>query len=212
MKYSLLKLIFFTGFVVRSIVAPSGAILIAGEGNLPDAQYQTLPNMNTARLYSMYSILETLGYAFFHPNRPTIPTTLVIQTPFNITERPRWPVRGWHYHTEHPLELTNFFNGWGLNGTDDEASFNQMLNEDWPMFLEWLVANRQNSLEVVLLRALSWDTFAYSSARQKRYQAITQMSAQWGIALGADVAIAGTLSMELNRISVSMIDFLSPFV
>jgi hypothetical protein len=204
------------GFVIRAITNSNGGLLVAGDGNLPDPQLnQMLVNVNTARIYSMYTILETVGYGFLQPKRPTIPVTLVFSASMNTTESPRWPVRGWHYHTEHPLELTNFFNGWGLNGTDDEASWSMMLSHDWPSFLEWLVANRQNSIEIVLLRAESWDQFAYGPVRQARFQKMTAMSAEWGIALGADVGIAeqqqhawfmtdgsGTLQQQIQQIQL----------
>jgi hypothetical protein len=36
---------------------------------------------------------------------------------------------GWHYHTQHPLELTNLMQGWGVNGPDDEESWQNMLPE-----------------------------------------------------------------------------------
>jgi hypothetical protein len=38
-------------------------------------------------------------------------------------------MRGLHYHTEHPLELTNFFNGWGLADPWNQTSWESMLPE-----------------------------------------------------------------------------------
>lgn len=200
----------------------AGALLVAGEGNLPDPNLnQLLPNVNGARHYAMYSILESLGYGFLQPKRPVLPPSLDFSTVSNLTDKPRWPIRGWHYHTEHPLEMTHFFQGWGLNGTSDAASWNDMLQQDWPSFLEWLVANRQNAIETVLLRADSWDSFAYSSVRQGRFQQISSLGALWGVAVGADVAIAqqqqhawfmtdgqGTLQQQIQQIE-ARIDWLA---
>ena len=62
-------------------------------------------------------------------------------------------------HTLHPLELTHVLNGWGPGGPDDELGWRELLPE-WELFLEWLVANRQNRAEWVLLMAPSWQEFA----------------------------------------------------
>ena len=76
-----------------------------------------------------YAALEELGFAFMHPLQPTIPSQLHIRNAacykynttdieynsesfiFNRTESPYWPERGFHIHTQHPLELTEVLQG-----------------------------------------------------------------------------------------------------
>jgi hypothetical protein len=182
------------GFVVR--VSRIGAIqVIAANGNGPDPYKNTMLSSNlyqvpTGRHYAAFAILEKLGFGWFHPLQPVIPPKISLSPlPFvNFTESPRWPVRMWHYHTEHPLELTNFFNGWGQSDTTFPEW--QKFMPDYSMFLEWLVANRQNGLEFVLLSARTWKEFAIGPDRQQRYTLITQLANQWGVAVGADVPIA----------------------
>ena len=111
------------------------------------------------------------------------------------TKAPKWPIRGWHYHTEHPLELTNFLNGWGLNSTDDEPGWQSMMPQ-WKMFLEWLVANRQNAIEFLLLAADEWQDFVASKTRQDRFRLINDAALHWGVAVAADVPIAGTTTFS----------------
>jgi hypothetical protein len=119
---------------------------------------------------------------------------------------------GWHYHTQHPLELTHVMQGWGEKGPDDADSWQRMLSE-FHLFLEWLVANRQNRLEFLLLAAKDWENFANSTLRQHRLKLLTDLGRQWGIMIGADVPIAeqqqhgwymtdtsGTLKQQLQRI------------
>jgi len=108
---------------------------------------------------------------------------------------PKWPIRGWHYHTEHPLELTNFLNGWGTISPDDQAGWEAMMPE-WHMFLEWLVANRQNAIEFLLLAADEWQSFVASPVRQNRLAQINSVALQWGVAVASDVPIAGVLLLS----------------
>lgn len=110
---------------------------------------------------------------------------------FKVKKSAKWPIRGWHYHTEHPLELTNFLNGWGLTSPDDEVGWKSMLPE-WGLYLEWLVANRQNAIEFLLLAADDWSSFVSSPIRQGRFKQITDLALQWGVAVAADVPIAST--------------------
>lgn len=112
-----------------------------------------------------------------------------------VTETPKWPIRGWHYHTEHPLDLTNFLNGWGLKTWDDEAGWKSMMPE-WQSFLEWLVANRQNSIEFLLLAADEWESFVASETRQNRFKQINSLALEWGVAVASDVPIASASRSE----------------
>ena len=57
-------------------------------------------------------------------------------------------------------------------------------------FFEWLIANRQNRVEWVLL----WDTamgeYAVSKDRQAKLKALNNLAHEWGLTVGGDVPIA----------------------
>lgn len=168
------------GFVLRSGTIDGVPALVA-DGAGPEGR---------GAAYGAYALLEELGYAFLHPLAPTLPAALPEDFPVvDRTEAPRWPTRNWHLHTMHPLELTDLLNGWGPEGPDDEAGWESMLPE-WDLFLEWLLANRQNEVEWVLLEAATWADFAQSDVRQARLAALVERAHDYGIHAGIDVPIA----------------------
>ncbi|HEY8076528.1 MAG TPA: hypothetical protein VIF62_20530, partial [Labilithrix sp.] len=154
------------GLVVRSGTV-AGATILAARGNAPDAATSNHGNLGTA--FAAYAMLEELGFAFLHPLAPVAPTKIALPShSIDIAESPAWRVRGMHLHSMHPLELTDMLQGFGPNGTDDEAGWNARLPE-WDRFLEWMLANRQNRVEWVLLYADSWKDFADGTTRQNRF-------------------------------------------
>ena len=59
-------------------------------------------------------MLEALGFRFLHPLAPSFPVSSTVDLEAAVAalkkgngtvNAPRWPMRGWHVHTEHPLEL-----------------------------------------------------------------------------------------------------------
>jgi hypothetical protein len=100
---------------------------------------------------------------------------------------------------EHPLELTEVLNGFGMGGADDAASWSAMLPEV-ALLAEWLAATRQNRIEWLLLCAADWQEFAGSPLRQQRLQAATAIFTAFGIAAGADLPIIEVLdTMAVRR-------------
>jgi hypothetical protein len=145
--------------------------------------------INRGALYAAYAGLEQMGFAFTHPLAPIIPKTLSAPTADGQkSESPRWKNRGLHIHTMHPLELTNLLNGFGKKGIKDQAGFDKMLGE-WRSTMEWLLANRQNQVQWVLLASQAWQDFALSDERAKRLSQIVDISHEYGIAAGLDVGI-----------------------
>ncbi len=139
----------------------------------------------TGPLYAAYALLAQLQFVFLHPLQPLSPPSLILPSTYvNITEQPRWPVRGVHYHTEHPLELTEVLNGFD----SDPIQWSDMLAEV-QLFFEWMVANKQNRFEYSLLLAADWAEFGTSALRQSRLNQIVQLAHMWQIVIGADVGL-----------------------
>jgi hypothetical protein len=176
------------GFIVRAAPFPGPASwLIAANGSAP-----------RGHIYACYAALErALGFRFLHPLNATLPAAAaVVVTPVsaaqaNATESPAWPIRGIHYHTEHPLELTELLQGLDSLGPDGRVA------ESWASMLpkltdllEWMVAQRLTRIEWVLLCAYEFSADCYSALRSGRLRTITATMQQWGIEAGADVAIA----------------------
>lgn len=142
-----------------------------------------------ASVYASYTLLENLGFGFLHPLAPTVPPALT--PPANslkISEAPRWKTRAIHLHTQHPLELTELLQGWGVTGPEDASGFEAMLPE-WDRYLEWLLANRQTEVEWFLLYADDWKTFADGPVRQARLKRLVDRAHEFGIKVGLDVPI-----------------------
>lgn len=158
-------------------------VLLSGQGS-----QQLHSKVNIGILYGLYDLLEQLGFRFLHPFEPTLPEELNFQIkPRN--ESPYWPNRAISHHTMHPLEMTFGLNGWGLNGPQDKASWLKFLSK-WQSYQEWLVANKQNMVQWVLLEKEHWKQFSRSLERQNRLKKITSISHEWGIKVGVDVPIA----------------------
>ncbi|KAJ3068132.1 hypothetical protein HDU98_008701 [Podochytrium sp. JEL0797] len=162
----------------------------------PARKPKTWCHGNRGLAYGAYHVLEMLGFAFLHPLEPTIPPALRrIHVPEEQFESPRWRFRGIHYHTQHPLELTPFFQGFGPSsligenlGTDTDGWIDCL--PEWELFCEWLVANKQNAVEWALLEGHAWLDFARSPLRQSRLRQIVSIGHTYGITIGVDVPIA----------------------
>ncbi|KAJ3228765.1 hypothetical protein HDU81_005887 [Chytriomyces hyalinus] len=146
---------------------------------------------NRGLAYGIYAALEELGFAFMHPLAPSIPPTVSVNAVnVSIAEAPRWKkFRAIHYHTQHPLELTPFLQGFGPGGVDDEEGWASQIPE-FASFCEWLVANRQNGVEWPLLEGHTWDAFARTDVRMERFKKMVDIGHSYGIMVGVDVPIA----------------------
>jgi hypothetical protein len=70
--------------------------------------------VNTGAVTAAYAALEELGFAFFHPLQPISPVLLRQPDDLHREESPRWHYRGFHIHTQHPLELTDVLQGFDV--------------------------------------------------------------------------------------------------
>ncbi|KAJ3215531.1 hypothetical protein HDU67_000319 [Dinochytrium kinnereticum] len=189
------------GFIVRSKVLGSkkggGAILVAVDGN----QWIDEPKPKTDLkprewIHGNRAALEELGFAFLHPFAPSIPPAGLLyantSAPLNILEAPRWTqFRAIHYHTQHPLELTPFLQGWGDTGPTDEKGWESHFSE-WELCCEWLLANRQNGFEWAMLESDRWNSGKFSRCEERiqRLKRIVDAGHAYGLMIGVDVPIA----------------------
>lgn len=176
------------GYELRH-VEDNGRLLYLSRGRDGGSTDLTPEGPAIGTLYAAYELLEQLGMRFLHPLQPTVGTRPDALPHPSQEDAPRWPIRTWHLHTQHPLELTHVLNGWGPAGPADAAGWETLLPE-WERFLEWSIANRQNRVSWFLLMATSWQTFADSPERQQRLQRLASMAHAWGIATGIDAPIA----------------------
>jgi hypothetical protein len=148
------------------------------------------PHGNLGALHGAYALLEELGFAFLHPLAPVVPRPLRVPTgAVDREESPRWDAREIHYHSQHPLELTELLQGFGPNGTFDQQGWEAMLPE-WDRYMEWLVANGQNGIEWFLLWAQPWADFADSDVRLGRLKELVDRAHAYSVSAGVDAPIA----------------------
>ena len=109
-------------YLIHSRVAGSGLLSIAIDGLPLDRNTAKNSSLDINRVHygavaGTYAVLELIGFAFLHPLEPFIPPILRfprregVAESFFIEESPFWPKRGFHIHTQHPLELTEVFQG-----------------------------------------------------------------------------------------------------
>lgn len=97
--------------------------------------------------HGLYGLLqEKLGFRFVHPRQTVIPRHGEWPLPdlMDWTAKPRFAVRGFHLHTQHPIELTEPL----LNPNLPEGT------EAVYEYLDWLVRNGQNRMQFYLLRTV----------------------------------------------------------
>ena len=174
------------GFIIRFLtVKGRAAIAVRGQGR---SDFTSGAHLGTT--YGLFSVLEKLGFSFLHPLDPTVPERLAFDPQsIDTRESPHLRIRGIHLHTMHPLELTNLLNGWGKTGPDDAAGFTNMLAE-WRSFLTWMLANKLNRVQWVLLASPQWADFVKSDTRLQRLTALVSIAHDFGIETGIDAPIA----------------------
>lgn len=95
----------------------------------------------------LYALLqERLGFAFYHPKNTRIPrlTEWPLPEAFEWSADALFDKRGFHLHTQHPLELTEALH----DGTLPHAL------EDIQTYIDWLARNGQNYFEFCLLESI----------------------------------------------------------
>lgn len=98
--------------------------------------------------YGIYDLLEIFGFRFFHPEMTYRPRreTITVPEELDIFEKPDYPRRGFHIHTMHPIEATEF-----LQRSDPEyLNYSKHL-------IDWHIRNKQNYMQWELLREVDFD-------------------------------------------------------
>lgn len=152
-----------------------------------------------------FAVLELLGFSFIHPMDPFVPNTISLEeTELELDESPYWTSRTWHIHTQHPLEFTEVLNGFDIpmfvKEEEDRECGRTIHCEKWSdMFqtlnglFQWLLANKQNRVEVLLLGNEKWDKYnnlTSGEVRKQRLRDINVLAHSYGILMGADIPLA----------------------
>lgn len=97
--------------------------------------------------FGLYALLqEKLGFRFYHPRETIIPDLKEwpLKERFEWQGTPLFDKKGFHLHTQHPLELTEQLH----DGTLPNAL------EDVKEYVDWLARNGQNYFEFCLLNSI----------------------------------------------------------
>lgn len=200
------------GFMLQTLSYINNSTLLISNGNpmeLKDREY-ALNNdyVHYGAAVGAYASLEKIGLRFLHPLNPYIPEQITLDDMeirnFVKIEEPYWPKRTWHIHTMHPLEFTEVLNGYDIPMFADtdkgKECGDEMYCETWenmyntlPGLFEWLIANRQNRVEVLLLGNKKWDKWddlTTGEKRQNRLKMINALAHEYGLLMGADIPLA----------------------
>ncbi|MCX7743157.1 MAG: hypothetical protein N2167_01185 [Flavobacteriales bacterium] len=126
--------------------------------------------------FGLYGLLqEKLGFQFYHPRNTVIPNlkTWPLSNEFEFTARPLFDKKGFHLHTQHPIELTEYL----LNPTIPEGL--DVVKE----YIDWLVRNGQNYFEFCLLNSIDKKQWIEHAKK------ITDYCHQRGIFVSVDVSL-----------------------
>lgn len=199
------------GFKVESQVYTASSTLVVSNGkpmDFGDREFALdADKVHYGAAVGSYAVLEMLGFSFSHPLQPYVPSSIqMFSEAVSVTESPYWEKRTWHIHTQHPLEFAEVLNGFDIPmfvESDEGDSVKcppRTYCESWEsMFstldglFEWLLANRQNRVEVLLLGNFKWDKWGDLNSgptRQERLKKISALSHEFGILIGADIPLA----------------------
>lgn len=193
--------------------AGSGPVVLACHGRRLSAAIDT--RVNYGSVSCVYHAMEMLGFAFMHPLAPHAPQSVGVFTDrigMDYIEAPRWPIRTFHYHTQHPLELTEVLQGMDIpmfGPLSPECEKTRHMNrsqfdqnpqvtycERWEdmvgdvnLLFEWVVANKFNRVEWLMLGNYKWREFDDSETRSKRMHVLTSLGHKYGLLIGADVPL-----------------------
>jgi hypothetical protein len=132
------------------------------------------PDGVAAGLYGLMQ--EKLGCRFYHPRETIVPSLNNWPLPerFTFAGKPRFEKRGFHLHTQHPIELTE-----QLSNPQQPNAF-----EDVKSYIDWLARNGQNTFQFFLLREVdrkNWPAYA---------RRIVEYAHSRGIRCGVEISLS----------------------
>lgn len=133
--------------------------------------------------YGLASLLEDLGYRFWHPNATYLPATLAPVEVDSTPQAPKMKRRGIHLHTLHPIE--------GL-----EAMWHQEDPTRGRHIMDWVIKNGGNHLQWVAL-----DDIINDSGRRAAWQTVTRDHLSYaharGLTAGLGIQLFGSGNLQL---------------
>jgi hypothetical protein len=126
--------------------------------------------------FGLYGLLqEQLGFRFYHPRETHVPKleTFPLKAPFEMEAKALFDKKGFHLHTQHPLELTEQLH----DGTLPNAL------EDIKQYIDWLVRNGQTYFEFCLLENIERKVWI------EHAKAIVDYGHQRGLIMAIDLSL-----------------------
>ncbi len=127
--------------------------------------------------FGIYGLLqEKLGFKFYHPRRSIIPSHKAWPLPpnFDWQATPRFDKKGFHIHTQHPVELAEQLHNPGMvNALADVKEY-----------IDWLARNQQNVFQFYLLRDIQRDQW------MRHAKEIVSYAHKRGILIGVEFSLA----------------------
>lgn len=138
--------------------------------------------------YGLWHVAHALGIRWIHPEEapfvPTNPDAVLPQLP-QTPITPRFRLRGFHEHTQHPIPMSDYLLRPG------STDFEQRLER----YAQWLARNRQNVLFFHLLKTVDLDTWIPYMAH------FTEIAKGLGVQVGAFVSFADQQQNNFKLIS-----------
>ncbi len=136
--------------------------------------YRLVARSQQGLTFGIYGLLdEVLGFRFIHPKRTIVPNEVRWPNELTYNSQPRFNKKGFHLHTQHPLELTE-----QLHNPDFPNAW-----QDVKEYIDWLARNRQNYWEWCLLRTVDMPKWQPHAKRMVDY------SHERGLMIGVDVSL-----------------------
>ena len=125
----------------------------------------------------VYGLLqEGLGFAFYHPRETYVPDLTKhwpLNETFTLRVDPKFPKRGFHLHTMHPIELAEPLFNPQLPGALNEVK----------EYIDWLARNEQNIFEFCLMESIDRKTWI------EHAKAFTAYGHSRGILMSVDISL-----------------------
>lgn len=183
------------GFILRSAKDAKGVISVA-----------VASRSQLGLSLAVYELLQRLGAQFMHPAHPSRGSNVAVgdASALDLRMDGGWlKMRGSHVHTEHPNELVHVLNGMDASGGFEDANLWAEGLPEWLMYLEWLIAQKQNAVEWSLLEGKAWSSFALSTERQRRLGELVQAARGFGLKVGIDCPFTQTQEHGFRLLTTS---------